>query len=189
LFEIFNSVDETVGKISQVKSGLECQITAPPFKVESHFRELVQLTQGAGVKSVFEYSKDWELVDWGKLRDEAKIKVETIIQKASIDFTKKGTEAAAATNIVIGVTGCCSFTSYTPPPVKHIIADKPFLFVLARPQEPDKPLFVGVVNEVAGEPSDGASNPFRTFYNASNLTGFNDIGLSGVPYGSGNNNL
>lgn len=190
VFEVFNSLSEVFGHISGVKDNLLVNLTVPPFKTESRY-ELSDMTKVAGVKKVFEWNKEWDLVDWSKLKPEATMKVQKIIQKAYIDFSKDGTEAAAATAVTIRITGCLSMGDWPiPPPTKDIVADKPFVYVLANKQEPDKPLFVGVVNDVEGEPSDGSSTS-RRFYDGMNLmgSGFNDVGLSGIPYGTGANNL
>ena len=144
LFEIFDDLNNYLDNIAKVKSGLDVNLTVPPFKIESEFKGLASWTFAAGVQNAFRWNKEWELVNWKLLKDEAVMKVEKIVQKAYIDFTKDGTEAAAATAIMVGLSGCC-FGFTEPPPVKYIKADQPFVFVLARPEEPDKPLFVGVV--------------------------------------------
>lgn len=180
LFELFNRIHDTAVGIGAVKNGLECEVMVPPFKTETTI-DLVKPTEAAGIKKVFTWNQDWALVDIEKIHPDSLLKVEKIRQKAYIDFTKKGTEATAATFVSIGlISGCASF-NFNPPLIKYIVADKPFLYVLARPQEPYKPLFVGVVNQVEGEPSDGTPT-FRLFYDGENLTvsGFNDVGLSGV---------
>lgn len=182
LFELFNSINETVAGIGTVKQGLECEIIVPPFKTETTI-DLVKHTETAGVKKAFTWNQDWALVDIEKIHPHSLLKVEKIRQKTYIDFTKKGTEATAATFASIGlISGCASF-NFNRPPIKYIVADKPFLYVLARPQEPYKPLFVGMVNQVEGEPSDGV--PLKQNYSF-----YSDIGLSGMlmPL-SGINNL
>lgn len=170
VFDVFHNQREVFGHISDVKDGLLVNLTVPPFKVESRF-ELGDVTSSAGVKSAFGWNKDWALVDFDKLLPEAVLKVEQIIQKAYIDFTKDGTEAAAATAIMCAVTGCCMAWS-EPPPVKTIRADKPFVYVLANRGDP-RPLFVGVVNEVPDAPVDVPR--------VDSFSGYRDVGLSGVP--------
>ena len=136
-----------VNKIALVKPGIDLDVTAPAFKTESEFKGLASNTRLAGVKSIFDYTKDWTLLDMGKLNSDAVLGVEKILQKAYLDFTKDGTEAAAATAIMIGLSGCL-MGPRTNPPVKYIRADKPFAYVLANKNEPTKPLFVGVVYNV-----------------------------------------
>lgn len=186
-FEVFNSLSEVFGHIANVKDNLLVNLTVPPFKTESRF-DLADVTQMAGVKKAFEWNKEWDLVDWSKLKPEAMMKVEKIIQKAYIDFSKDGTEAAAATVVMIAVSGCYMSGWTLPPPTKNIVADKPFVYVLANKQEPDKPLFVGVVNDIPDAPTDQPSG--NSFVWPTGTTGFSDIGLSGVLNSfSGINNL
>jgi serpin B len=154
LFEVFNDLSANLEKIRLVKSGLDLDVTVPAFKTECTF-DLRSATQTAGVKNIWSWSKDWTLVDWSKLKDEAVMKVELIRQKTFLDFTKDGTEAAAATVMTLGITGCAYFKE--PNPIKYIRADKPFVYVLANKNDLSKPLFVGVVNDV--QACDGPSSP------------------------------
>lgn len=150
LFDVFSNLPTYFGHIADVKPGLDVNLTVPPFKTETTI-DLKPLTKQAGVTSIFEANQDWSLVDLERLASGSWMQVSFIRQKAYIDFTKKGTEAAAATAIgMLLCSGCMMFQE--PPPVKTIRADKPFVYVLAHKSEPTKPLFVGVVNDVPDSP-------------------------------------
>lgn len=152
LFSLFNRFSEVFGHIAEVKSGMDVELTVPPFKVESTIN-LIPPTKMAGVTNIFRKNQDWLLIDLEKLATDSWMKVSFIRQKAYIDFTKDGTEVAAATAIgILCCSGCMSYVE--PPPTKVVRADKPFIYVLANRAEPDRPLFVGVVNEVPDAPVD-----------------------------------
>lgn len=152
VFDVFNRATEVFGHIADVKAALDVDLTVPPFKVETTI-DLIPATKAAGVTRIFDQTQDWSLVDLEKVAPGSLMWVEFIRQKASLDFTKDGTEAAAATAIGIGCASGCMIWQ-EPPPVKIIRADKPFVYVLANRTAPDKPLFVGVVNEVPDAPAD-----------------------------------
>lgn len=174
LFELTNKIEETYSKIKLVNSPDNTQVIvlAPAFKIESEFN-LEKSTQIAGVKKIFDYTKDWNLVDWDKLKPEAVIKVDKIIQKAFIDFTKDGTEAAAATYISMCSSGCYGGPIKTPR-IKIIRADKPFIYILASKKNLDIPLFIGVVNQV----ENSIESPNQTTWSSP----FLDLGLKGESY-------
>lgn len=146
LFNAFSDLKGIISKISQVKAGLDVDLTMPPFKTETTI-PLNEMTKLAGVKKIFSLSQDWTMVDWSKIDPLTYIWVSYIRQKAYIDFTKGGAEAAAATMIgILACSGAC-WPPKEPPPIKYVRADKPFLYVLANRTD-FKPLFVGVVNEL-----------------------------------------
>ncbi len=148
VFDLINNLEETYNKINSVKWNYNyhnVHLTVPPFKIESTF-DLEKGTKLAGVNKIWEWNKDWSLVNFDKLLPEASLKVEKIIQKVYIDFTRKGTEAAAATVIFMNISGC--IISLNPPIIKYVRADNPFIYVLANSKKKDNPLFMGVVNKV-----------------------------------------
>ena len=61
--------------------------------------------------------------------------ISAALHKAFVDVNEEGTEAAAATGIVIGVTSL-------PPKPKEFRADHPFVFLI-RDNQPGSILFVG----------------------------------------------
>ncbi len=146
LFEIINNIEENYNKIKLVKNYYQVSVTVPAFKTESTL-DLVEPTKLAGANKIFEWNKNWKLVDFSKLLPETVLKVGLIKQKAYIDFTQKGTEATAATIATIMISGCI-YRGDIMPKIKFIRADKPFLYVLANKNNKDVPLFMGTVNQV-----------------------------------------
>lgn len=145
LFTIMNNFTVNFEKIKMVKEQLQVIITIPPFKIESEF-ELVESAEVAGLNNIFNWNKDWKLVNFDLLLPETVLKVQAIVQKAFIDVNKRGTEAAAATAILCGLSGCCSY--FDTPKYKYITANKPFIYCLADKNHKDIPLFWGVVNNL-----------------------------------------
>lgn len=107
--------------------------------------DLIPPTKTAGIYEAFEETQDWRVLDWAILQG-GYAKVDAGIQKVYIDFTRKGTEAAAATMWgMYCISGCC-FTDREPPRIKYIRANRPFVYALANKTNPSVPLFVGAVN-------------------------------------------
>lgn len=150
LFSIFNNLTDNIGKISQVKSLLEVNLTVPEFKTETTI-PLNKLTQIAGVNKIFEPNQDWTLIEFKDAHEFSLLGVEKIIQKAAIDFTERGTEAAAATAITMLMISGCAFWPREIPKIKFVRADKPFAYILADKTD-FKPLFVGVFNDIPDNP-------------------------------------
>ncbi len=145
VFSILDRFDAHFARVKDVASRWDCHLTVPPFKVEST-HGLNDATRTAGVGSVFGWSKDWGVLDWTKLDPAAVVAVTAIVQKAYLDFNRTGTEAAAATGVMMCISGCCF--GGEAPPIKVIRADHPFIFCLVDDNHKDTPLFVGAVNHV-----------------------------------------
>lgn len=65
--------------------------------------------------------------------------IQEVVHKAFVDVNEEGTEAAAATGVIVGVTS-------VPPPTPVFRADRPFLFLI-RDTRSGAVLFVGRLNE------------------------------------------
>jgi serine protease inhibitor len=145
LASIIEGFEHHYANIAKVNYGLDCHVAVPPFKVENTWDDLGKITQQAGICRAFKPTQEWDIYDWARMIG-GWAKVDKIIQKTYLDFTYEGTEAAAATAIMMSISGCC-FTRESRP-IKYIRADKPFLFCLANDNHPETPLFVGVVKQL-----------------------------------------
>jgi serpin B len=147
LFDLTNDWENSYNNIKNLKRDIPVNITVPEFEINSSF-SLVRNTILGGIKNVFQSNKQWDLIDWNKSDPFLDLSVENIIQKTFFKFDNKGTEAAAATAVII--TGFCSGMGFNNPPlqIKYIRADKPFIFVLADKNNKDIPLFVGQVKQI-----------------------------------------
>jgi serpin B len=90
--------------------------------------------------------------DFSGISAEAGLHVDTVLQKTFIQVDEKGTEAAAATALMMAGAGL-------PPEPKKLIADRPFLYLI-RDAESRVILFIGRVAQAAGDWS-GPATPAR----------------------------
>jgi len=111
-----------------------------PVQVEMprwDFRSRVALKdtlQALGMPTAFEEDR----ADFTGITTDQQLLIDQVLHEALVVVDEKGTEAAAATGVVAGVTG-----APTEPP-KDVVLDRPFLFVV-HDVETGTPLFVGRV--------------------------------------------
>ena len=109
-------------------------LTMPPF--ECDFKaSLVDMFQNLGVQSCFTEG----LADLSGITSEEKLFISDVIQSAKIICDEDGTEAAAATIGIVGIT-CVE-----PDPIV-LTVDHPFLYVIESPS--GETLFMGVITDV-----------------------------------------
>jgi len=101
----------------------DVNVALPKFTFDSSFK-LVDALKAMGMTQAF----DKERADLTGIANPMfeKLYIDNALHKAFIDVNENGTEAAAATAIVIGITNCVC----EPPPPKIFDADHPFLFAL-----------------------------------------------------------
>ena len=95
----------------------EVIVQLPKFKMTSEF-ELGGMLAGMGMPDAFSKAADFSGMDGSKT-----LQIAAVIHKAFVDVNEEGTEAAAATAVVMKITAIAE-----PPPVFR--ADHPFLFVI-----------------------------------------------------------
>jgi serpin B len=123
------------GFLDEAVTGLADQrvvLTLPKWDTESHV-QLRQALSELGMPTAFS-----DGADFSGMTTEAELAVQDVVHQANITVDEKGTEAAAATAVVVGVTSA---------PVDEpvvVTADRPFLFVL-RDVETGAILFLGRV--------------------------------------------
>lgn len=110
----------------------EVHVHLPRFKVEQSFT-LNQPLQALGMKSAFA-GADFSGMHTGP----EQLDISAVIHKAFVDVNEEGTEAAAATGVIVGVTSVAP----APPQPKYFRADRPFLFLI-RDQKTGSILFMG----------------------------------------------
>ena len=96
----------------------EVRVYMPKFKMTSQF-SLKQVLTAMGMSEAFVPGK----ADFSGMNGKKDLFISAVIHKAFVDVNEEGTEAAAATGVVIGLT------SVMPPPLVFR-ADHPFLFVI-----------------------------------------------------------
>ena len=118
--------------ISQVSKDLRrnrIELTMPPFEFEAQFK-LGAMLQKMGMSNAF----NPQLADFSGMDGTKSLSISDAFHKAFVLVNENGTEAAAATGVVIGVTSL-------PPRVR---VDRPFIFLI-RDIATNTTLFVGRV--------------------------------------------
>jgi serpin B len=111
------TADKLNSLISKLRS-MKVQVTFPKFKVETGY-DLVSPLVKLGMKDAFGTRADFSGMDG--TRD---LYISAIMHKAFVEVDEKGTEAAAATAVMMAVT------SAAPSPSYQFNADHPFLFFI-----------------------------------------------------------
>ncbi|MFH1066935.1 MAG: serpin family protein [bacterium] len=97
----------------------EVQVYLPKFKMESSF-SLSETLAGMGMSDAFDAKADFSGIDGGK-----SLFISAVLHKAFVEVDEKGTEAAAATAIIM------SKTAFMPEKLPVVFkADHPFLFLI-----------------------------------------------------------
>ncbi len=113
----------------------EVNVFIPRFKVESTF-SLAEELRGMGMGDAF----DPRAADFsGMSVEDDDLHISDVVHKAYVEVNEEGTEAAAATGVVVGITAVTD-----PPPV--FLADRPFLFLI-RHRPTGVILFLGRVTD------------------------------------------
>lgn len=125
-------VSELVERLSEA----EVDLALPRFTVTSEFR-LDESLQALGMKQAFGATADFSGMDGTR-----ELYIQAAIHKAFVEVNEEGTEAAAATGVVVGVRAA------RPAPPIVFRADHPFVFLI-RDARSGSVLFVGRVAEPA----------------------------------------
>jgi serine protease inhibitor len=115
------------------KSRKRIQLALPKFKIESEF-DLNESLNQLGIKEAFTMSADFS----GITKDE-KLYISKVIHKANIELDEEGTEAAAATAVVMRKT-----TAMTIEDVVEFKANRPFIYLI-RNNKTNTIYFIGKV--------------------------------------------
>jgi serpin B len=117
-----------------LSSGAQCQVdlSLPRFRVDAGFM-LKDTLESLGVRTAFTPAADFS----GITEDEP-LHVSAVVHKAWIDVGEEGTEAAAATAVVIAALALIR----KPPPEVTLVFDRPFLFTIADTAS-GLPIFLG----------------------------------------------
>ncbi|HUT92257.1 MAG TPA: serpin family protein [Thermoguttaceae bacterium] len=125
-------LDEWLGGLSR----RDVVVSFPKFKMTVDLK-LAEVLEAMGMTNAF----SGRLADFSGMADlsdiDGRLKIDEVLHKAFVEVNEEGTEAAAATAVILGVV--C--VSYKPPPV-HFVADRPFLFLI-RDTQSGSVLFMG----------------------------------------------
>jgi serpin B len=123
------------GLISGLLSdGAQCQVdlTLPRFRVDAGFM-LEDTLQALGVRTAFT-----DDADFSGITEDERLRISAVVHKAYIDVAEEGTEAAAATAVVIRSLALVR----KPQPDVTLVFDRPFLFAIVETTS-GLPLFLG----------------------------------------------
>jgi serpin B len=112
----------------------EVEVALPKFKFTNDF-DLVPELKALGMKRAFTPAADLS----GLGGSPGELFITAVVHKAFVDVNEEGTEAAAATAVVVGKNG-------KPPTAKAFRADHPFLFAIADARSGSL-LFLGRVSD------------------------------------------
>jgi serpin B len=116
-------------------------LSLPRFRLESEF-DLVPALRRLGVSEAF-----GDQADFGGMTEAAPLRIGAVAHKAFIDVDERGTEAAAATGVVMRAA---AGLLRSPPPVTMVV-DRPFLFAIIDTAT-GLPLFSGQVSHPQAVP-------------------------------------
>jgi serpin B len=126
--------------IASLSYAHEVIVSLPRFKITQQF-ELSSTLEGLGMKTAF----DGNIADFSAMTGDKSLVISAAIHKAYIDLDENGTEAAAATAVVMEMATAMRPLSPPPPPI-IFTADHPFLFLI-RENASGAILFMGRVTD------------------------------------------
>jgi serpin B len=127
----FEQLSQWVSSLSQEK----VELSLPKFKLECEFSLSSALKQ-LGMPKAFSAG-----AEFGGMTSEAELRISDVVHKAFVEVDEKGTEAAAATGVIMA-TRAAPIASQP----KVFRADHPFLFLI-RQQQSGAVLFLGRFSE------------------------------------------
>ena len=86
---------EKFDKLSQSLQTFKADVSMPKFKIESRF-EMKKYLMDLGIKAAFSKS-----ADFSKMNGKSNLLIDEVIHKSFIEVSEKGTEAAAATAVIV----------------------------------------------------------------------------------------
>jgi serpin B len=126
---------ETMNEWTQkLNPHVDLRVSLPKFKIESQFG-LAGVLSDLGMKSAFNPNT----ADFSGMTREERLFISAVIHKAFVEVNEEGTEAAAATAVLMAPEGI----RLAPP---EFVADRPFVFVI-RENKNGAILFVGRLNQ------------------------------------------
>ena len=124
-------------KLSEWKNMLNEQrvdIFIPKFKFETKYF-MAEALKEMGMASAFNVPP----ADFSGMDGTKDLKIQDVIHQAFVEVNEEGTEAAAATAVIVGITSL-------PPPVPRFRADHPFVFIIQQ-KDTGNILFLGRVSD------------------------------------------
>jgi serine protease inhibitor len=106
-------------------------LTMPKFEADFGFK-MKDTLSAMGMPTAFS-----NVANFSGMTGKPNLKIQEVIHKAYVKVSEKGTEAEAATAVIVG-----ELTSVSPNPYKTMTIDRPFIFII-RDIQTNSILFVG----------------------------------------------
>ncbi len=136
--DVENALSDTIlNEILYQLSYQDVDLEMPKYDFEARFNA-TQVLQNLGMAEAF----DPDEADFSGMTDEEKLYITSVIHKATITVDEQGTEAAAATAVIMGVESAAPSEDE---PIKLVI-DRPFIFTIEH-QPTGTILFIGRVTQ------------------------------------------
>jgi len=113
-------------------SSQQVKVWLPRFQIESGF-SMAEILQELGMKRAFDPGQ----ADFSGMASAERFYISAVVHKALVNVDEEGTEAAAATGVIVGATAV-----FRPQPIKVFRADHPFVFAIVH-QKSGAMLFMG----------------------------------------------
>lgn len=117
-------------KFEKSLTGMKVNLSMPKFKIESRF-EMKKVLMEMGIKTAFTKS-----ADFSKMNGKSNLYIDEVIHKAFVEVSEKGTEAAAATAVIVREKSAIASQ------VPNININRPFIFII-RENKNNAILFIG----------------------------------------------
>jgi len=122
-FEKFEQLEKSL-------SEMKVNLSMPKFKIESRY-EMKKALMDLGIKTAFSPN-----ANFSKMNGQKNLMIDEVIHKAFVEVSEKGTEAAAATAVIVREKSAIANNN------PNIIINRPFVFVI-RENKNNAILFVG----------------------------------------------
>lgn len=119
----------------------ETHVFLPKFKMEASYMNLKDSLAAMGMPTAFVEGA----ADFSAITSSEQVWISTVVHKAYIDVNEEGTEAAAATGVVMSGRSAPASVPFTP----TFRADRPFLYLI-RDQKSGAILFLGRIHNPSG---------------------------------------
>ena len=122
--------DEKFNSLAKSLQTFKADVSMPKFKIESRF-EMKKTLMEMGIKSAFSKS-----ADFSKMNGKSNLLIDEVIHKAIVEVSEKGTEAAAATAVIVREKSMVMKEN------PKVVINRPFVFII-KENKNNAILFIG----------------------------------------------
>ena len=122
--------EQKFASLEKSQQTLKADVSMPKFKIESRF-EMKKVLMEMGIKAAFTKS-----ADFSKMNGKSNLLIDEVIHKSFIEVSEKGTEAAAATAVIVRQKSMVMKDN------PKVVINRPFVFII-RENKNNAILFIG----------------------------------------------